>query len=95
MNISSLQLIDGDYIYSMTNDCPSKNLTCGFYFYDLNQLIEKAEESFNFKLKSALVGHNNLIDYYRQDERIAYMTDYEEIKIVPVLHRNTINLFVM
>jgi hypothetical protein len=58
-------------------------------------LIEKAEESFNFKLKGALVGHNNLIDYYRQDERIAYMTDYEEIKIVPVLHRNTINLFVM
>ncbi|CDW75557.1 wd-40 repeat protein [Stylonychia lemnae] len=95
MNITSLQLIDGNFIYSMTNDCPTKNLTSGFYFYDLNQLIEKAEESFNFKLKGALVGHNNLIDYYRQDERIAYMTDYEEIKIVPILHRNTINLFVM
>lgn len=36
MNIVNLQVIDGDYIYAMANDCPSKNLTSGFYFYDLN-----------------------------------------------------------
>lgn len=61
----------------MTNDIPSKKLTSGFYFYDLNQLVEKAEESFNFKLKGAIVGNNCIVDYYRQDERIAYMEDYE------------------
>lgn len=33
------------------------------------------------------------LSYYRQDERIGYMTDYESIKIVPVLHRNTISFF--
>lgn len=88
-------MIDGDCIYGMTNDIESKKLSSGFYFYNLNQLVEKAEESFNFKLKGAIVGCNNIIDYYRQDERIAYMQDYDEIKIVPILHRNCINMIGM
>lgn len=49
----------------MTNDIEAKKLHSGFYFYDLAQLAEKAEESFNFRLKSAIVGHNTIVDYYR------------------------------
>lgn len=41
------------------------------------------------------MGKNNLFDYYIEDERLAYMHDYEQIKIVPILHRNTINFIGM
>lgn len=34
-----------------------------------------------------------ILSYYRSEERLAYMTDYESVKIVPVLHRNTISFF--
>ena len=36
-----------------------------------------------------------MLDYYREDERIAYLTDYDQIKIVPLLHRNIINFIGM
>lgn len=40
-------------------------------------------------------GANNLFDYYKQDERLAYLESYEKFKIVPLLHRNTINFIGM
>ena len=42
-----------------------------------------------------MAGVNKSIDYYKQDERIAYMEDYRKIVITPVLHRNVINFIGM
>lgn len=56
-------------------------------------MLNKNMESHTFKMKNALVGKLNQLDYYRQDGRLAYFSDYDSIKIVPILHRNCINFF--
>lgn len=33
------------------------------------------------------------MEYYRPDERLVYMQDYNRAIIVPILHRNTINFY--
>lgn len=62
---------------------------------NLTNFTDKDDEVHVLKLKSAIVGLNSLIDYYLEDERIAYMSDFEQIKIVPILHRNVINFIGM
>jgi hypothetical protein len=42
-----------------------------------------------------MVGVCGLIDYNEDNCRFAYMKDYEEVAIVPVLHRNNISFFAM
>ena len=42
-----------------------------------------------------MVGKSALFDYYCDDERFAYLESFERFKIVPLLHRNTINFFGM
>jgi len=44
-------------------------------------------------MKNALVGKLTFLSYFRNDERMAYMSDYESVKIIPVLHRNSISFF--
>ena len=78
-----------DYCYSLSNES-SRQKTPGFYIQNVNAFIEKKIESTNFKLKSAMVGENALLDYYKDDMRLAYMSNYENVKIVPVLHRTVI-----
>ena len=41
------------------------------------------------------MGINGLLDFYSADQRIAYMSSYETIKIVPVLHRCAIGFIGM
>lgn len=87
-------MIDDIYIYALTNKSIEYKRNSGFYFLNLRELVNKDEESHNsFKLKQALVGLNTYLSYYKNDERMAYMTDYESVKIIPVLHRNTLSFF--
>jgi hypothetical protein len=44
-------------------------------------------------MKRSLVGRMTQLEYYKNDERLAYITDYESIKVIPVLHRSTVNFF--
>jgi len=44
-------------------------------------------------MKNALVGKLTYLSYFRNDERLAYMSDYESVKIIPILHRNSISFF--
>lgn len=67
----------------------------GVYFYDINELATKKEDGVNFRIKKAIVGKSTLFDYYRDDERFAYLESFERFKIVPLLHRNTINFIGM
>lgn len=75
------------------NKSVSLKRSAGFYFQNLSSLLNKEDDDQTFKMKRALVGKSNYLSYYRSDERLAYMTDYESVKIIPVLHRNTIALF--
>jgi hypothetical protein len=46
-------------------------------------------------LDDAIVGACGLLDYNEDNCRFAYLTDYEEVVIVPVLHRNNVCFFGM
>lgn len=48
-----------------------------------------------YHLEDSIAGHNGLIDYNSENNRITYLIDYESAQIVPTLHRNTISLFGM
>jgi hypothetical protein len=48
-----------------------------------------------FKLKYALGGKSYHLHYYKQEERIAYQSDFQTVKVVPLLHRNTLSFFGM
>jgi hypothetical protein len=88
-----LQVVDDKYIYALMNKSPSLGRIAGFYFMNIESIISGANDANTFRMKRALVGQMTFLSYYRQDERVGYMTDYESVKIVPVLHRNTISFF--
>jgi hypothetical protein len=46
-------------------------------------------------LKAAVVGQNDLLDYYKDDQRIAYISSYDVIRIVPLLHRTVLGFIGM
>ncbi|CDW78106.1 wd-40 repeat protein [Stylonychia lemnae] len=95
MMIQSLQVIDDEYVYSLSNESEIQK-SSGFYIQNANQFLEKqGKDASNFKLKGAIVGCNDLLDYYKEDQRIAYMSNYDSIKIVPVLHRCAIGFIGM
>lgn len=49
----------------------------------------------SFKLKNAIAGKSNYLEYFKQEERIVYQSDFQTIKIVPILHTNVISFFAM
>jgi hypothetical protein len=49
----------------------------------------------HFKIDDAIAGVCALIDYNEDNCRFAYLKDYEEVVIVPALHRNNISYFGM
>jgi hypothetical protein len=48
-----------------------------------------------YKLKDAIVGVNRHIDFCNSSYRIAFLKDFNDIEMVPVPHRNTINFIGM
>lgn len=86
-------MIDEKYIYALMNRSKKMQRHAGFYFMNIESILSGSDEANTFRMKRALVGQMTILSYYRQDERLGYMTDYESVKIVPVLHRNTISFF--
>ena len=64
------------------------------YAYDL-QLIANEKKIITYKLKDAIVGVNRHIDFCNSSYRIAFLKDFNDIEMVPVPHRNTINFLGM
>jgi hypothetical protein len=56
---------------------------------------EGGKSEFSFKLKRALGSRSDLLIYYESEERIAYQSNFETIKIVPILHLNVMTFFGM
>jgi hypothetical protein len=48
-----------------------------------------------YSLKDAIVGVNRHIDFCHISQRISFLKDFSNIKMVPVPHRNTINFLGM
>ena len=65
--------------------------TQGLYAYDLQRLTN-GQELVNYKLKDAIVGVNRHLDFCNSSYRIGFLKDFNSIEVVPVPHRNTINL---
>lgn len=66
-NITNLQVIDGDYCYSLSNDSANQGRP-GFYIQNVGTFINATNnQTGNFRLKMALVGQNDLLDYYKDD----------------------------
>jgi hypothetical protein len=94
-NIQNLQVIDAEYCYSLSNESPKQGRP-GFYIQNVAGFMNtKPNSSSNFKLKAAVVGQNDLLDYYKDDQRIAYISSYDVIRIVPLLHRTVLGFIGM
>jgi hypothetical protein len=48
-----------------------------------------------YNLKPAIVGVNRHIDFCNSSYRLAFLKDFNDIEMVPVPHRNTINFLGM
>eukprot|EP00347_Sterkiella_histriomuscorum_P016371 403353446 len=93
---ASILLIDEKYFYSIVNN--SKNYEQGVYFQSFDTFMmqdPQMQESGSFKLKNAVAGKSNFLEYFKQEERIVYQSDFQTAKIVPILHRNIISFFGM
>ena len=63
----------------------SKMDTQGLYAYDLKRLAN-TNTLVSYKLKDAMVGVNNHIDFCNNSYRIAFLKDFDTIELVPVPH---------
>ena len=52
-------------------------------------------ELFQYNIDSVIGGRNGLLDFSVENQRMAFMKSYEEINIIPPLHRSTINFMGM
>jgi plastocyanin domain-containing protein len=66
----------------------------GLYAYDLNRLAN-SQVLTTYKLKDAIVGVNKHIDFCHNSYRISFLKNFDNIEMVPVPHRNTINFLGM
>ncbi len=61
----------------------------GFRLYDIDNVITKNDD-LSYLLKSIEVGCQGHIDFSNSNQRLVYLSSYEKLEVVPVLHRNTI-----
>ena len=54
----------------------STNDKHGFYIYDIQNMLDQDLDT-NYLLDDTLVGKNGVIDFSSDNERLAYMNDYE------------------
>lgn len=73
------------------------NFESGFYTQSINSLIKQGPKNLeadvfsSFRLGNAIGGHSKFMSYFKEEDRIIYQSDFQTIRIVPVLHRNTIS----
>jgi hypothetical protein len=57
--------------------------------------MAKSNNLVSYSLKDAIVGVNRYIDFCNSSYRISFLKDFDNIEMVPVPHRNTINFLGM
>ena len=61
----------------------------GFYIFSVQALLRGSVE--NFLVTETVSGLCSQIEYNPYTERIAYMTDYNSVVVIPIPHLNTVN----
>ena len=84
---------DNNYLYTMCHKTGVSGKPdyrqSGFRLYDIANVIEKNMDN-SYLLTSIQVGCQGLIDFSNAYQRLVYLSSYDSIDVVPVLHRNTI-----
>jgi hypothetical protein len=77
VNFANVTLIESEYLYVIQEAVEKR--ASGFYIQDLTSFIDIKDDGWvgvslsgSFKLKYALGGHSYHLNYYKQEERIAY-----------------------
>ena len=96
-NCVGLYFSDNNYLYTL---CHKSNPTginvrpSGFRLYDIENVIEK-DQDLSYLLSSMQVGCQGLIDFSHSYQRLVFLSSYDNIEVVPVLHRNTVSFIGM
>jgi len=75
-------------------DTGGQQLPAGLYVYDLNRLVNDGHIE-NYLLELSTGGVNNHIDLSFETQTITFIKNYNEIVMIPIPHRNTINFMGM
>ena len=89
-NCIGLYFSDNNYLYTISEN--SKNSYArlqGLRLYDIENVIEKKKDYSYLLTSSMQVGCQGHIDFSHENERIIFLTSYENIEVIPLLHRNT------
>ncbi len=83
-----------NYCYTLSFEIKNKQ-QAGLRFYDVLKLVSGAKNttSDSYLLQQSQVGLCRHIDYSQGASRLTYLLSYDQMNIVPILHRNT-NIFI-
>ena len=87
-----MQFIDNNYLYALCHKSETK--PSGFKLYDIMNVINTGKD-YSYPLSNAQVGCQRFIDYSYSNERLVFLSSYESIELVPILHRNTLSFIGM
>jgi hypothetical protein len=97
VSFANLLILDEYYIYSIVNEIEERSSIkeSGFFIQSINTIRNKVSASLDltssFKLKTALGGRSNILEYFMQEDRVVMQSDFQSVKIFPILHRNSIS----
>lgn len=91
-----LFFLDNNFCYTMSHSNTTKGheRKSGLRLYDMNNLLNLNSDK-SYHLTGIQVGINNKIDFSRSNFRLTLMKNFEEITIIPTLHRSTLSLIGM
>jgi hypothetical protein len=90
-NVKGIFFIDDLYVYTLS--LPYREREGGLRLYEATGLLEGQEDS--YLLCHASIGCSGQIDFNRANGRIAFQKSAEQLEIIPLLHRNTLNFLGM
>lgn len=90
-NVKGIYFFDDQYVYTLS--LPSRDREGGLRLYEATGLLDGQEDS--YLLTPAAIGCSTLIDFNRANARLAFQKSAEQIEVVPLLHRNSLNFLGM
>jgi hypothetical protein len=93
-----LYFSDNNYLYTLNHKQSDGSgvggRPSGFRLYDIENVIEK-DKDHSYLLNSVQVGCQGLIDFSLSNQRLVFLSSFDAIEVVPILHRNTISFIGM
>jgi hypothetical protein len=80
---------DNNYLYTLSYKRPEKGIPSSFRLYDIWNCIS-TNSTLSYELSQVQVGCQALIDFSLRNQRFLYQSSFNNLEVVPVLHRNSI-----